>query len=133
MIKPTNHRAVILAALVGMVCVAVRAQTAPAAAARTPAEIGIQKAREQIARQPDYAPNYSRLAIAYARRARETSDAGYYAKAEEMVERSFKLEPGNFEASKVRTLLLLDRQEFAQALESAKALHQRVSDDIEVY
>jgi tetratricopeptide (TPR) repeat protein len=133
MIKPTNHRAVILAALVGMVCVAVRAQTAPAAAARTPAEIGIQKAREQIAKQPDYAPNYARLAIAYARRARETSDAGYNAKAEEILDRSFKLEPDNFEASKVRTLLLLDRQEFAQALEYANALHKRVPDDIEVY
>ena len=133
MIKPTNPRAVVSAALGGIVCAAVWAQPAPTAAARTPAEIGVQKAQEQIAKQPDYAPNYSSLAIAYERRARETSDAGYYAKAEETLDRSFKLQPDNFEASKVRTLLLLDCHEFAQALESAKALHQRVPDDIEVY
>src|SRR5579863_4964914 len=114
MIQPMNRRALVLAALVGMVCVAVRAQTAPTAAARTPAEIGIQKAQEQIAKQPDYAPNYASLAIAYARRARETSDAGFYAKAEEILDRCFKLDSGNFEALKVRALLLLDRQEFAR-------------------
>ena len=67
------------------------------------------------------------------RRPAKPLDKGYYAKAEEILDRSFKLGPDNFEASKVRTLLLLDRQEFAQALESASALHKRVPDDIEVY
>ena len=131
--KPLNHRAAVLPALVVLASMAVCAQPAQTAAAPTPAEISIRKAQEQIAKQPDRATDYASLAMAYARRARETSDAGYYAKAEKTLERSFKLEPGNFEASKVGTLLLLDRQKFAKALQSATALHKRVPDDIAVY
>jgi tetratricopeptide (TPR) repeat protein len=103
------------------------------AATRTPAEISIQKAQEQIAKQPNYVPYYANLAMAYARRARETADVGYYAKAEEILDRSRKLDPDNFEVLKVRTLLLLGRHEFAKALEAATALHKRVPDDITVY
>jgi tetratricopeptide (TPR) repeat protein len=128
-----NHRASILPALVGLASLAVCAQPAQTVAALTPAEIGIQKAQEQIARQPDYVPYYASLAMAYARRARETSDFNYYAKAEETLDRSRKLDPDNFEALKVRTLLLLARNEFAKALEAAAALHKRVPDDITVY
>ena len=71
--------------------------------------------------------------MAYARRARETSDVAYYAKAEETLERSFKVAPDNFEALKVRAWLLLGRHEFAKALEAATALNKRVPDDITVY
>ncbi len=125
-----NHRAVVLSAVV---LAAVCAQAAQTAAVRTPAEIGILKAQEQVAKQPDYAPWYAGLAMAYERRSRETADAGYYAKAEEALESSLKLEAGNFEALKVGTQLLLDRHEFAKALESATALHNRVPDDVAVY
>jgi tetratricopeptide (TPR) repeat protein len=128
-----NHRAAILPALVGLASVAVWAQPAQTAATRSPAEISIQKAQEQIAKQPDYVPYYASLAMAYARRARETSDFGYYAQAEETLDRSRKLDPDNFEVLKVRTLLLLGRHEFAKALEAATALHKRVPDDITVY
>jgi hypothetical protein len=42
--------------------------------APTPPEISIQKALAQIARKPDHVPYYyNALAMAYARRARETS------------------------------------------------------------
>src|SRR5271156_773605 len=118
-----NHRVAIVSALVGLASVAVCAQPARTAAPRSPAEISIQKAQEQISRQPDYVPYYASLAMAYARRARETSDFGYYAKAEETLDRSRKLDPDNFEVLKVRTLLLLGRHEFAKALEAATALH----------
>jgi tetratricopeptide (TPR) repeat protein len=128
-----NHRAAIVSALVGLASVAVWAQPAQTAAALSPAEISIQKAQEQIAKQPDYVPYYASLAMAYARRARETSDFGYYAQAEETLDRSRKLDPDNFEVLKVRTLLLLGRHEFAKALEAATALHKRVPDDITVY
>jgi len=128
-----NHRGTATFALSVLASAMVCAQTAQTAAARTPAEISIQKAQEQIAKQPNHVPYYSGLAMAYARRARETSDVSYYAKAEETLEQSFKIEPDNFEALKVRVWLLLGRHEFAKALEAATALNKRVPDDITVY
>jgi tetratricopeptide (TPR) repeat protein len=128
-----NNRAGVLCALSVLASAAVCAQTAQAAAARTPAEISIQKAQEQIAKQPDHVPYYSGLAMAYARRARETSDVAYYTKAEETLERALKMDPVNFEALKVRTWLLLGRHEFAKALEAATVLNKRAPDDITVY
>jgi tetratricopeptide (TPR) repeat protein len=103
------------------------------AAAQTPAEIGIRKAEEQIAKQPNHIPYYSSLAMAYARRARETSDVTYYTQAEETLQRAFKIEPDNFEAMKVSAWLLLGRHEFAKALVAATALNKRSPDDITVY
>jgi len=131
--KPVNRRAALSAVLVGLVSMAVCAQPAQTAPAPTPAEIDIRKALEQIAKQLDYAPYYANLAMAYERRGRETSDAGYFAKAGEALDKCLKLDPGDFEALKVATLLLLDHHEFAKALESATALHKRVPDDIAVH
>lgn len=123
----------ILSGLSILASVAVGAETAPTASALSPAEIGIQKAQEQITKHPDHAPNYSSLAMAYARRARETSDVAFYTKAEETLERAFKVDPDNFEAKKVQAWLLLGRHEFARALEAATALNKRVPDDVTVY
>lgn len=102
-------------------------------AALTPAEIGIRKAQAQLAKQPRYVPAYSSLAMAYARRARETSDVQFYQKAEDTLQEALKIDPDNFEALKVRTWLFLGRHEFAKALESARALNKRVPDDVTVY
>ncbi|HTA45949.1 MAG TPA: tetratricopeptide repeat protein [Bryobacteraceae bacterium] len=99
----------------------------------TPAEIGIQKAQAQIAKQPRYVPAYSSLAMAYARRARETSDVQFYQKAEDTLRDALKMEPENFEALRVRAWLLLGRHEFAKALEAAKGLNKRSPDDVMVY
>src|ERR1700720_3151094 len=86
--------------------------------AQTPAEISIQKAQEQIAKHPDHAAYYSTLAMAYARRARETSDVQYYAQADETVNQALQISPNDFEALKVRTWLLLGRHEFAKAAQA---------------
>lgn len=131
--NPMNHRFAALCGLTVLASVAVCAQPAQTATPRSPAEISIQKAQEQIAKHPDHAPYYSSLAMAYARRARETSDVSYYAKAEETLQRSFKIDPNDFETLKVKTWLLLGRHEFAKALEAATVLNKRVPDDITVY
>jgi tetratricopeptide (TPR) repeat protein len=99
----------------------------------TPAETGIRKALEVIAKQPGHYPYYNSLAMAYARRARETSDVRYYGKAEEALKQSFEISPDNFEGLKVRTWLLLGRHEFAAALEIATRLNRQTPDDITVY
>jgi tetratricopeptide (TPR) repeat protein len=131
--KKIMNKRITICALSVLASVAVCAQTAQTAATKSPAEISIQKAQEQIAKQPDHVPYYASLAMAYARRARETSDVAYYAKAEEILQRSFKVAPDNFEALKVQAWLLLGRHEFAKALEAATALNKRVPDDVIVY
>jgi tetratricopeptide (TPR) repeat protein len=99
----------------------------------TPAEIGIRKAEDQIAKQPGHYPYYNALAMAWARRARETSDVRYYEKAEEVLKKSFEIAPDNFEGLKVRNWLLLGRHEFAKARELAAKLNKQMPDDLTVY
>src|SRR5262249_18491348 len=101
--------------------------------AATPAEVAIEKAQAAIARQPDHAPYYNALAMAYVRRARETDDRRYYSKAEEALGRSFALAPDNFEGLKAQVCLLLGRHEFAKALQAATTLNRKTPDDVIVY
>jgi tetratricopeptide (TPR) repeat protein len=101
--------------------------------ALTPAELSIQRANEAITKYPDRSAGYNSLAMALARRARETSDVTYYTKAEQALQKSFTISPNNFEGMKVQAWLLLGRHEFANALELATRLNKQVPDDIFVY
>jgi tetratricopeptide (TPR) repeat protein len=106
---------------------AVRAQQTAAA------EIAIRKAQTDIAQHPDHIPYYNSLAMAYARRARETFDSVQYDKAEETLKKSFAIQPDNFDGLNVETYLLLGRHEFAKALEITKKLNKQTPDDAAVY
>ena len=106
---------------------------ATAAFPATPAEMAIEKAQAEIAKHPDHGPYYNALAMAYARRARETSDVQFYAKAEETLQHSFALAPDNYEGLKTQAWLELGRHEFAKALETATRLNQKAPDDVIVY
>ena len=99
----------------------------------SPAEKSIAAARKEITNQPAQYAGYNHLAIALSRRARETSDAIYYAQAEEALKKSVELAPADFESQKIRVWLLLGRHEFPAALEAAKALNKKVPDDVLVY
>ena len=101
--------------------------------AATPAENSIRKAQEEIAKKPDFCGGYNALAMAYARRARETSDVAFYGKAEETLKKSFALAPDNYEGLKTEAWLLLGRHEFAKAREVATKLNKRMPDDVTVY
>jgi tetratricopeptide (TPR) repeat protein len=109
------------------------ALTAAPLFAATPAETAIRQALANIAKQPAHYPYYNVLAMAYARRARETSDVGFYAKAEETLRQSFALSPDNFEGLKVTAWLQLGRHDFAKALETATKLNRIAPDDVSVY
>jgi tetratricopeptide (TPR) repeat protein len=99
----------------------------------SPAEQSIAQAKDAIAKNPKQAEPYNALALALARRARETSDVSYYSQAEEVLKKSLAVAPGNFGAEKTQVWLLLGKHEFAQALEAAKALNKHVPDDVLVY
>ena len=101
--------------------------------AATPAEIAIRQATANVEKQPDHYPYYNELAAAYVRRARETSDVQFYAKAEEALQKSFSLAADNYEGLSVATSLQLSRHEFSKALETATRLNKLMPDDVIVH
>jgi tetratricopeptide (TPR) repeat protein len=99
----------------------------------SPAERRIAQARAATEKAPGSAQAYVELAMAMAGRARETSDPGFYARAEEAAAKALELSPGDFGAQKARAWVLLGQHRFAEARELAAALNRRVPDDVMVY
>ena len=119
--------------LVGLMAAAVaNLAVHPAARAQSPAEQRAAAAERVIAAKPS-ADAYNELALALARRARETADPQYYAQAERAIESSLELASDNFEALKMRAWVWLGKHEYAKALDLATRLNQRVPDDVFVY
>ena len=111
--------------------VAIRPATRPATGpALTPAEALIRGANQAAAAHPESAGPVNVLAFAYARRARETGDAAWYAKVDEAVKRSEKLAPGNADAAKVRALVLIARDRPAEALQLIAPVLKKAPDDL---
>jgi tetratricopeptide (TPR) repeat protein len=109
------------------------AQTNNANPDLSPAERSISEARKSIEKKPAQYAGYNQLAIALARRARETSNVAYYTQAEDALKKSLELAPANLEGEKVHVWLLLGRHEFPTALDAAKILNKRVPDDVLIY
>jgi tetratricopeptide (TPR) repeat protein len=109
------------------------AAAARAEAPASPAELKMDQARRVIERAPGEARGYAQLAMALARRARETADPAYYAQGEEATEKALARAPGDFEARKARVWLWLGRHEFARARDEARALNRIAPDDVQVY
>jgi tetratricopeptide (TPR) repeat protein len=111
------------------------AAAVPGAAAQpsTPAQQQIVTAERLIATKPAEPDGYNALALAFARRARETSDTKYYEQADKAIDKALQLVPDNFEAKKMRAWVLLGKHEFAAALTLAQELNKRAPDDLLVY
>ncbi len=125
-----------LAALVLMMvsAVAAFAQTAANAEPKfSPAEQSMAVARKLIDKNPQNFEAFNALALALSRRARETSDVGFYAQAETALQKSFEISPGNFDGERIHVWLLLGKHEFAQALPEAAKLNKKMPDDVMVY
>ena len=99
----------------------------------SPAERGIVQANRLIEKNPKNFEAYNALALALSRRARETSDVIYYARAEEALQKSFAIAPENFDGARIHVWLLLGRHEFTAALDEAKKLNKKMPDDVMMY
>lgn len=104
-----------------------------ASTADSPAERKIASARLWIEKDSGSYQARNALALALARRARETSDSSYYRQAEEALDASFRIAPDNFEGARLKAWVLLGKHEFARALEEAKAVKDRMPDDLLTY
>jgi tetratricopeptide (TPR) repeat protein len=107
--------------------------TASQPSALSPAQLSITKAQQIIEKNPKDFEAYNALALALARRARETSDPNFYIQAEQALDKSFASSAGNYDGARIQVWLLLGKHEFASALNAATKLNQRVPDDVMVY
>ena len=105
----------------------------PAAITLSPAERTIAQAQRLIEKNPKNFEAYNALALAFSRRARETSDPAFYTRCEEALEKSFEISPDNFDGRRTHVWLLLGKHEFAAAREEAKVLNQKMPDDVMIY
>ena len=99
----------------------------------SPAEQSIERANKIIAVKPNDYEAYNALALALSRRARETSDPACYMRAEQALEKSFAISPGNFDGARIHVWLLLGKHEFAAALDEATRLNKKIPDDVMIY
>jgi tetratricopeptide (TPR) repeat protein len=99
----------------------------------TPAERRIAAAETAIARNPGSVRPQVDLAMALARRARETSDPAFYAKADEALGRVLAKTPDDYEALRARVWIRLGQHRFAEARDEAQRLQKRAPDDLLVY
>jgi len=120
-------------ALLSLAAMPAPAQISAAGEVLSPAQQKIAWAQAEISKNPKRYQPFNQLAIALARRARETSDVNYYAQAEAALDKSFALSPGNLDGLKAQTWVLLGRHEFAKAAALAKQLNERWPDDVLIY
>jgi tetratricopeptide (TPR) repeat protein len=96
----------------------------------SPAEQRIAVIRKELSTNARDPRAHAELALALARRARETSDPTFHDRAMESVNQSLALSPDNLEAHRARIWILLGKHEFGPALEQARAYNERVPDDL---
>jgi len=99
----------------------------------SPAQVKISWARGLVEKAPDQPRGYFQLAMALARRGRETADPAFYAEAQAAVEKALTLAPDDFEGRKARVWLRLGQHDFARAREEARELNRIAPDDVQVY
>lgn len=83
----------------------------------------IQKAQSLIEKSPSKPDGYNLLSAAYMKMARETGDFGLNANAEAALNQSFKTAAAenNYDAVKLKAMLLLAYHRFDEALETARS------------
>src|SRR5436190_2411608 len=109
------------------------AQFAHSQTSLSPAEQSMAAAHRLIDKNPKNFEAYNALALALSRRARETSDVVFYTQAEDALRKSFEISPDNFDGERTAVWLLLGKHEFPAALDKAKALNQKMPDDVMLY
>jgi len=95
----------------------------------------IQTAHGLIEQMPGNPKGYNLLTAAYLKKARETGDFGFNAKAEAALNKSFETAAaeGNYDAIKLKAMLLLVNHRFGEALETARQARDLQPNDPQNY
>ena len=93
----------------------------------------IRSARTMIDKMPDSPVGYTRLAVVYIQKARQTGDFSLNKAAETAVGRALDVAPADLSARKLQASLYLTYHRFAEALEAGEKLQQDFPNDSFVY
>jgi tetratricopeptide (TPR) repeat protein len=97
-------------------------------AGATPADVAVAAAERRVAAAP--APEtLVELAAGFMRKARESGDPAYYARAAAAVDRALVADPAYYGALRTRAWVLLGQHAFARALRAARRARQLRPDD----
>jgi tetratricopeptide (TPR) repeat protein len=80
--------------------------------------------------QSKSAQSYNDLAATLCRKARDNGNIALYEQAEQALQHSFQLSPGNYDAEKLQVTVLIGKRQFSQALKLATEVNRRFRDDI---
>ncbi len=127
----TSIRLVAIAVALASGTVVAQQSTSPRG--QSPAARRIELARKVLAGDPKRSDAWNELALALARRARESADPAYYSEAWTATEQSLQFEPGNLEGRRLQVWILLGQHEFTRAATAAETLNRAVPDDVLVY
>lgn len=82
---------------------------------------------------PSKPASWTTLGHAWVRKARESSDPGYYLNANACADMALRVSPGNAEALDLRALVLLNQHRFDEARTLSESVIARVADDAVAY
>ena len=108
-------------------------ESSAASAKPSAANAEIAAAQQMIEKMPGSAIGYSKLAVAYIRRAREAGDFSLNANAQTAIDRALEIEPQNYDAQKLKASLHLTFHRFAEGLEAGRLLEKLNPRDAFVY
>lgn len=94
----------------------------PEPANRPNADIAVAFWQGRVAQTPNSFLDYTLLAEAYARKARETGDVSYYQRAEASLRRALEINPNYVQASAALSSVLFSMHDFEGALALAESL-----------
>jgi tetratricopeptide (TPR) repeat protein len=95
----------------------------------SPSERRLKALEERVRSRPELDDGWLLLGQAWVRRARESSDPGYYLHAKACADVILERSPGNVAAENLRGFVLLNQHEFADARAVAEALVAREPHD----
>jgi tetratricopeptide (TPR) repeat protein len=99
----------------------------------SPADRQMHRAEAAIMAAPHRPDGYNLLAAAFIQKARETGDAGFYARAGAALDRSTQIAPDNFMAASLRATLLVAAHRFSEALQAARRAQSLNPESPDVY
>src|SRR6516225_5081346 len=79
----------------------------------SPPDQRIAAAQKRVKTSPGSAQSFNDLAFAFWRKARDTRDPKLYDQADEAIEHSLQLTPGNYDARKLQVEIALGKQEYS--------------------
>jgi tetratricopeptide (TPR) repeat protein len=125
-----NRYLMLTSALSAIGCLHLCGQKPTGPAIGSPVEVRVETARKQTLANPKSYQAYNDLAFAYCRWGRDSGDTKLYQNAQDALDQSTVLAPGNYDAQKLQAAVLLGKRDLKAAEKLASEVNKHVPDDI---